>query len=155
MFFRSAKGFTLVEIMIVVAIIGVLAAIAIPQYQNHVARAQVSEAVYLLDALKSPVVESVGNSGIGACSAFISSGSGAVPDSLSGFSLSGKYVESIVFSIQASTFCRVRASYRANAVSFLVAGKFVDFVYSAASGEWRCVSNLESRIRPVGCEEGS
>lgn len=51
-------GFTLVELMIVVAIIGVLAAIAIPAYQSYAARAYVSEAFMALDAGKQRVIES-------------------------------------------------------------------------------------------------
>ena len=47
------KGFTLIELMIVVAIIAILAAIAIPQYQNYVARSQVTRAVAELGALKT------------------------------------------------------------------------------------------------------
>ena len=60
---KLQKGFTLIELMIVVAIIGILAAIAIPAYQDYTIRAQVSEGLNLAAAAKAAVAESFLNTG--------------------------------------------------------------------------------------------
>jgi type IV pilus assembly protein PilA len=58
------KGFTLIELMIVVAIIGILAAIAIPAYQNYTIRAQVTEGLTLADGWKTAIAEYYANTGV-------------------------------------------------------------------------------------------
>ncbi len=91
--FRNLKqgGFTLIELMIVVAIIGVLASIAVPQYQNYVARAQVSEAISLASSAKTAVSEFYVTNG-----SFPESNTQAgVSSNDAGTDISGSYVSSV------------------------------------------------------------
>ncbi|HEZ5482467.1 TPA: pilin [Neisseria meningitidis] len=82
------KGFTLIELMIVIAIVGILAAVALPAYQDYTARAQVSEAILLAEGQKSAVTEYYLNHGIwpgGNSSAGVATSS----------EIKGKYVEKV------------------------------------------------------------
>ncbi len=61
---KTQKGFTLIELMIVVAIIGILAAVAIPAYTDYMKRGKVSEAVQLTGGVKTPVEEFLSSKGV-------------------------------------------------------------------------------------------
>jgi len=79
------KGFTLIELMIVVAIIGILAAIAIPAYQNYTIRAQITEGLNLADGWKTAIAEY-----------YAQYGSWPTQSNLTGTNVStGKYVSSV------------------------------------------------------------
>ena len=82
------KGFTFIELMIVVAIIGILAAIAIPAYQDYTVRAQVTEGLNLASAVKAAIAESFASSGAWPADN-AAAGVGAATD------IKGKYVDSV------------------------------------------------------------
>src|SRR5882724_9884290 len=70
---KMQKGFTLIELMIVVAIIGILAAIAIPAYQDYTIRAKITEGLNLADSAKTAIAESWQSGGFTGMGAAISS----------------------------------------------------------------------------------
>lgn len=86
---KNMQGFTLIELMIVVAIIAILAAIALPAYQDYVARSQVSEAATLAAGAKTAVTEQYAN--VGSFSAITNSTAGLAPAA----SIKGKYVTQV------------------------------------------------------------
>lgn len=104
---KLKHGFSLIELMIVVAIIGILAAVAVPAYQNYISRTQVIEAIELMGAVKTPVAEFYADTG-------------AWPSTSEFLQListtSGKYVATILPTTFASGF-QVTATFRSTGVS--------------------------------------
>jgi type IV pilus assembly protein PilA len=108
---KMQKGFTLIELMIVVAIIGILAAIAIPAYQDYTIRAKVTEGLNLADSAKTAVAESWQSGGTTGLSAAATSWN-------SGF-VATKYVTTITMS---ATTGVITVTYNATAIPQLGAG---------------------------------
>ena len=131
----AQKGFTLIELMIVVAIIGILAAIAIPAYSDYTARAQVSEATVLLDGAKTDMVAQMGETGT--CSNPVVK--------------SGKFVNKIDATV-ATTICTMQATMNASpAVNKGLDGKLVVMTYDTSGGLFtygKGATNVDAKYMP-------
>lgn len=137
------KGFTLIELMIVVAIIGILAAIAIPAYQDYIGRSQAAEGPALLGGLKTPITEAIGNDGVAAgCK---------IPD---GAVRSGKYLANITATAGGTATCALEGKYAANGVNDDIADETITFTYTAATGAWNCTTTLSTKFAPKSCTTG-
>lgn len=160
----AQKGFTLIELMIVVAIIGILAAVALPQYQNYTARAQTTEAMNLLAGLKTPVMEISGMNGLSTACSTAAADPGnpaAVPpvaptpagalNAANNFTLAGKYVSGITATATGDTSCALVATFKATGVNDKLKSKTITFTYTAASADWACTSDLDQSVRPKTC----
>jgi type IV pilus assembly protein PilA len=126
---KLQKGFTLIELMIVVAIIGILAAIAIPAYQDYTIRAQVSEGMNLAAAAKAAVAESFLNRGVAPLNRSVAGMSGAATDT------NGKYVTQVNVTNGTIT---VTYGNEANAQINTQTLEIVPYVTNDNSVAWRC-----------------
>ncbi|MDJ0908274.1 MAG: pilin [Woeseiaceae bacterium] len=124
---RNQQGFTLIELMIVVAIIGILASMAIPAYQTYLLRAQVSEGLNLTGPLQAAVAEYYNDYG-----AFPADNSDAGADPANNYA--GKYVSGI------SVTGAVISIQYGNDASAQLAGETVTITAVPAAGslEWDC-----------------
>ena len=140
------QGFTLIELMIVVAIIGILAAIAIPAYQNYTIRAQVSEGLSLADGAKTAMSEFYTNRGYFPNA---NSSAGLAADT----AISGNYVSSVTVSGGIITM-----TYSGPKVNTNISGKTLELSASTTGGgsiRWTCKGNgtgaIPSQYLPSSC----
>ena len=142
------KGFTLIELMIVVAIIGILAAVAIPQYQNYVARAQAAEGFSLAGGLKTALAEYHNTHGVfptAPADAHTELGIELAED------ITGNYVESVTVSDDGSG--TITATFGPGNHE----DKFLRLTPTVTDGaiSFNCTTDIEEDWRPSDCEEST
>ena len=144
----AQKGFTLIELMIVIAIIGILAAIAIPAYQDYIARAQVTEAMTLASGQKGAVAEVYSQDGT--CpdnSATTTSNGIGAPTTIT-----GKYVLSVATSGTAPA-CKIVATMKGSGVSTGIQNGTLTLTMANGGGSntWNCTSSMDQKYLPKAC----
>lgn len=149
------KGFTLIELMIVVAIIGILAAIAIPQYQTYIAKSQVSRAVAETGALKTAYETCLneGKTAIGDCDMGWT-GSNILSLTTPTASTAGTAVTVAAVNTVAAltTTGTISGEFAGDASATLKPTPALTVTWTrTALGSWACTTTAEDKYTPSGC----
>jgi len=141
----AQKGFTLIELMIVVAIIGILAAIAIPQYQNYIAKSQVSRVMSETGAIKTAVETCVleGKTDANECDL------GWTSSNLLGNAQDVNGQEGLSVDIADTGVSTITAEFGASAATTLSGSNLV--WDRDVDGTWTCTTSVDSKYKPTGC----
>lgn len=152
---QTASGFTLIELMIVVAIIGILAAIATPMYRAHIARTQVAEGISLAYGFKTGLAEFYHSQG--RFPDQVPPPNGPLTLTAIGTTISGKYVRNISLSSAGSTATVLVTMRNAAPVASSIRGSKLALITTDAGKRWTCGdknagTTLETKYRPAACK---